>query len=37
MEYEHFFPLLSYYLPLDELKLNTDFVKWMRNTPNLAD
>ena len=37
MEYEHFFPLLSYFLPLDELRQNPDFVSWLRSTPNLAD
>lgn len=37
MEYEHFFPLLSFFLPLDELRQNPDFVSWLRSTPNLAD
>lgn len=37
IEYEHFFPMLSYYLPHEDMRRNEDFVLWMRNTPNLAD
>lgn len=37
MEYDHFFRLLSYYLPSQELRDNADFVNWLRNTPKLAD
>lgn len=37
MEYEHFFPLLSYYLPVPALKENNDFVEWMRNTKGLSE
>jgi hypothetical protein len=37
MEYDHFFRLLSYYLPIDELRFNHNFVMWLRNTQNLAD
>ena len=37
MEYDHFFRLLSYYLPTEELSGNENFVHWIRDTPNLAD
>jgi hypothetical protein len=37
MEYDHFFRLLSYYLPSQELRNNPDFVNWLRHTPKLAD
>lgn len=37
MEYDHFFRLLSYYLPHDDLRLNKEFVNWLRDTPNLTD
>ena len=37
MEYDHFLPLLSFYLPTKQLRQNEDFVKWLRSTPGLAD
>jgi len=37
MEYEHFFLLLSHYLPPGELRNNQDFTLWLRDTPNLVD
>ena len=37
LEYDQFFPLLSYYLPSEELQQNSNFVSWLRNTPLLAD
>ena len=37
MEYDHFFRLLSYYLPVEQLRQNIFFVNWLRTTPNLAD
>ena len=36
MEIKHFFPLISYYLPTQELVDNNDLKNWMRNTPNLS-
>jgi hypothetical protein len=37
LEYDHFFRLLSYYLPREDLRFNNNFVMWLRNTPFLAD
>ena len=37
MEYDTFLPLLSYFLPVPELRNNNNFKKWMRDTPNLSD
>ena len=36
IEYKTFFKLMSYYLPLDELKNNKHFVNWLRKEENLA-
>ena len=37
MEYDTFFRLLSYYLPIKELRDNQAFVSWLRETPGLPD
>lgn len=37
MEYDSFFRLLSYYLPLKELRDNMKFIEWLRSKEDLAD
>jgi hypothetical protein len=37
MELKHFYPLMSLYLPAEELVANINLRNWMQNTPNLTN